>query len=70
MEGFDTNMSKEKGTPAQRGTGSKEPVIQKLHTTGEKNVKIKLNGAAAKKLAAGKRDFLKQLQAKLRSVGV
>lgn len=51
-------MSQEKGTPAQKGTGSSEPVIQKLHRTGEGNVKIKLNASAARRLYKGKRDIL------------
>lgn len=63
-------MSKEKGTPSQKGTGSKDPVIQKLHTTGEKNVKIKLNMAAAKKLMAGKRPFIKLLAKRMQAKGI
>lgn len=63
-------MSKEKNTPAQKGTGSKDPVIQKLHTTGEKNVKIKINAAAARKLVAGKRSFIKVLAKRMQAKGI
>lgn len=52
-------MSKEKGTSAQFGTGIKAPVVQKLHTTGEGNVKIKLNRYAAKKLLKVAPKFLR-----------
>jgi hypothetical protein len=58
-------VSKEKGTPAQTGTGSPVPVIQKLHTTGERNVKIKLNLAAAKAVLKNKKSFMRDLRARI-----
>lgn len=42
-------------TKGQLGTHSKVPTIQKLHMTGQTNVKIKVNKAAAKALAKGRR---------------
>jgi hypothetical protein len=64
-------MSKEKGTPAQKGTGSSTPMIQKLHTTGEKNVKFKMNASAARLLATKKgwkTSFGKTLRSRLASM--
>lgn len=63
-------MSQEKGTPAQKGTGAKEPYIQKLHRTGEGNVKIKLNRRAAKLLFKGKGSVLKMLHTRMAQKGI
>lgn len=62
-------MSKEKGTPAAKGTGADWPVIQKLHTTGEGNVKIKLNRRAARMLFCRSPRFLPILRAKMQAKG-
>ena len=63
-------MSQEKGTPAQKGTGAKEPFIQKLHRTGEGNVKIKLNRRAARLLFKGKGSVLKMIQQRMSQKGI
>jgi hypothetical protein len=63
-------MSKEKGTPAQKGTGAKLLAIQKLHRTGEGNVKFKLNRFAAKRLFRGKSDVLKAIQKRMVAKGI